>query len=391
MVESLHGGSDYVLLLDDDVMVEPEGIVRGVVFADLCRTPTIVGGHMFSMYARSLLHAYAENVQRWRFWWGPVSSSEHDHDLGAHNLRSTPWLHRRFDVDYNGWWMCLIPRAALERIGLSLPLFIKWDDAEYGLRAQAADIATVSLPGMAVWHVPWTDKDDGIDWQAYHHARNRVVAALLHSPYPRGGNVVRESLTTQLKHLLSMQYSAAELRLIALEDVFRGPGALHEDLPGKLKEIRALRAEYPDAVYRSDATVYPTTRRRKPPRRGREPEVPHGRVGVLSTALSGVLKQFRRVDALAEEHPQASVAHMDARWWMLSQFDSALVSAADGTGMAWYRRDRKRFTDMLQRTIAVHQRLAREWPELSRAYRDALDEVASPQEWEKTIAAAGTS
>ena len=34
--------------------------------------------------------------------------------------------------------MCLIPRVVIEEIGLSLPLFIKWDDAEYGLRAKAA-------------------------------------------------------------------------------------------------------------------------------------------------------------------------------------------------------------------------------------------------------------
>ena len=43
------------------------------------------------------------------------------------------------------------------------------------------------MPGAAVWHVPWTDKNDALDWQAYFHQRNRFVAALLHSPYERGG------------------------------------------------------------------------------------------------------------------------------------------------------------------------------------------------------------
>ena len=68
------------------------------------------------------------------------------HNLGHHNLRNTPWLHRRVDVDYNGWWMCLIPTTVIKEIGLSLPLFLKWDDAEYGLRAKAAGFATVSFP-----------------------------------------------------------------------------------------------------------------------------------------------------------------------------------------------------------------------------------------------------
>ncbi len=57
------GRSDYVLLMDDDIRLDPEGILRAATFADLARRPTIVGGHMFSMYDRSLLHAFAEAVE----------------------------------------------------------------------------------------------------------------------------------------------------------------------------------------------------------------------------------------------------------------------------------------------------------------------------------------
>jgi galactofuranosylgalactofuranosylrhamnosyl-N-acetylglucosaminyl-diphospho-decaprenol beta-1,5/1,6-galactofuranosyltransferase len=386
MVETVAAGvSSYVLLLDDDVRVEPEGIARAVVFADLARTPTVVGGHMFSMYQRSLLHALGEKVQRWRFWWGPVDNTAEDHDLAQGNLRATPWLHRRVDVDYNGWWMCLIPTAVIRSIGASLPLFIKWDDAEYGLRAAEADVPTVSLPGMAVWHVPWTDKDDAVDWQAYFHARNRVVAALLHSPYDRGGNVTRESFSIQVKHLLSMQYSTAELRLMALEDALAGWEQLHADLPGKLAQVRALRASFADSTYRPDAAAYPRTRRRKPPRKGKEFEVPTGRAGILAAAAGGVVKQLRGVDALAARHPQADVAHMDARWWVLSRFDSALVSSADGTGVAWYKRDPRRFAALLRRSVVVHQRLLREWPELARSYRAGLEGLASVEAWRGSL------
>ena len=73
----------------------------------------------------------------------------------------------------------------VREIGLAIPVFIKWDDAEYALRARAAGYPTVSMPGVAAWHVPWLDKNDAQDWQAYYHLRNRVVTALLHSPLRR--------------------------------------------------------------------------------------------------------------------------------------------------------------------------------------------------------------
>ena len=78
--------------------------------------------------------------------------------------------------------MCLFPREVLEQLGLPLPLFIKWDDAEYSLRALAARASDRhACPASAIWHMPWADKNDSTDWTAYFHLRNRLVVAALHS------------------------------------------------------------------------------------------------------------------------------------------------------------------------------------------------------------------
>src|SRR6185437_7563423 len=98
-----------------------------------------------------------------------------------------------------------MPTTVIREIGLSLPAFIKWDDAEYGVRARDRGFPTVSLPGVASWQVPWDEKDDARNWQAYYHLRNRLVSALLHSPAAKGGALVSESLERQLQSLLSMQ------------------------------------------------------------------------------------------------------------------------------------------------------------------------------------------
>jgi galactofuranosylgalactofuranosylrhamnosyl-N-acetylglucosaminyl-diphospho-decaprenol beta-1,5/1,6-galactofuranosyltransferase len=379
------GRSTYVLFLDDDIVAETESIVRAVTFGDLARRPTIVGGHMFSIFAKARLHSFGEIVNRHRFWWMSPKSAEADWDFGARNLRSTRWLHRRLDVDFNPWFMCLIPMQVVREIGLSLPLFIKWDDSEYGLRAQAAGFPTVSMPGAAVWHIPWTDKNDALDWQAYFHQRNRFIAALLHSPFEHGGRLIRESLNHQIKHLFAMQYSTVELRHLALKDVLAGPEELHDALGSKLGEVREFRKEFPDAQVSADPDAFPPVRHSKPRRRTDTSEIPSKPAQLVSAVLGG-LRQFRGARPLSREFPESNIPAMDARWYHLATLDSAIVSMPDGTSAAFYRREPDQFRDLLRRTLEIHERLYREWPTLSRRYRDALGDVTSPERWEPTFA-----
>jgi galactofuranosylgalactofuranosylrhamnosyl-N-acetylglucosaminyl-diphospho-decaprenol beta-1,5/1,6-galactofuranosyltransferase len=380
------GRSKYVLFLDDDIVAEPESILRTVTFGDLARRPTIVGGHMFSIYAKSVLHSFGEIVNRHRFWWMSPKFAEDEWDLGARNLRSTRFLHRRLDVDFNPWFMCLIPTEVVREIGLSLPLFIKWDDSEYGLRAQAAGFPTVSLPGAAVWHIPWTDKNDALDWQAYFHQRNRFVAALLHSPFEHGGRLLRESLNHQIKHLIAMQYSTVELRHLALKDVLAGPDQLHAVLGTKLGEIREFRKAFPDAQLSGDPDAFPPVRHSKPRRKNDTAEIP-SRASQLVSAVLGGVRQFRGPRPLSREFPEGNLPAMDARWYNLATLDSAIVSMPDGTSASFYRREPAQFRDLLRRTLEIHERLYREWPTLSQRYRDALADVTSPDTWESTFAA----
>ena len=160
---------------------------------------------MLNLQEPSHLHVMGEIVDRSNFMWTNAPYTQYDHNFAKYPLsdddeRSLE-LHRRIDVDYNGWWMCMIPRQVAEELGQPLPLFIKWDDADYGLRAGEHGYRTVTLPGTAIWHMAWSDKDDAIDWQAYFHLRNRLVVSALHWDatsaawsQPRQGNVETPSL-----------------------------------------------------------------------------------------------------------------------------------------------------------------------------------------------------
>ncbi|GAB3608529.1 glycosyltransferase [Humibacter ginsengiterrae] len=384
MLETIENDeSDYVLLLDDDVEVEPESIRRMVTFANHCIAPAIVGGHMFDMYDKATLHAFAEGIHWKPFMWGPFTPGRHD--FGGSNLRQTAWLHRRYEVDYNGWWMSLIPVSTLKEIGLSLPVFIKWDDAEYSLRAREHGVPTVTMPGAAVWHVSWVDKDDSHDWQAFFHARNRIVTALLHSPEKRGGLLWRSNLAGDVKNLLTMDYYTVAMRMEAIRNVLEGPGQLHADMLGRLSRVRELGKQFRESTIIKDAEQIPhfPAREIMSVTTGKSDPGPHGARFVL-WLLRQVVRHSRKVTTDVSA-PHGHLAFQDARWFDVPNWDSVLISRAEGSGATWHVRNPRAFRKLLREAVKLNLLYRREWDRLAREYREALPEITSIGTWRNTI------
>lgn len=376
--------SGFVQLLDDDVRIEPESVRRSIVFGRFASTPTIVGAHMFDLLDRPKLHAWAEVIDDAPFMWRNLNQEKMPHDFSAVNLRQSPELHMRLDADYNGWWMCLIPVEAIREVGLALPAFIKWDDAEYCIRAGEAGFPTVSMPGVALWHVSWVGKDDSIDWQAYFHARNRIVSALLHSRSPRGGTLLRHSRRVDLKHLMMMQYYPVALRHRAIRDILSGPQHMWRTLPTAMPAARKLAAEFPETVTHKDTGVPLRARQGRVVLKRARPQERNGPTGLslrLFTARTLLSHWLHAPDPANVAQPQVEFGKEDAQWWLLPGFDSALVGAADGSGQNVYTRDRARYRRMLRNSLRLHRALLRRWDALSAAYRDALPELTSAESW----------
>ena len=384
MLETVKAGdSGYIILLDDDVEIEPESIRRAVTFANYCLQPTIVGGHMFDMYDKAQLHAFAEGIKWSSFMWGPLTPERHD--FGAANLRQTPWMHRRYDVDYNGWWMSLIPVEVITKIGASLPVFIKWDDAEFSLRARENGVGTVSLPGAAVWHVSWVDKDDTHDWQAFFHERNRLITALLHSPEQRGGRLWRSMLASDVKNLLTMDYYTIAMRMAAIKNVFEGPDQLHADMIDRLARVRAMGSGFTEAklIKASDQIPHFPARENKELTDRIVNPGPRG-VFFVTWLIAQVVRHSRKVTSDVSK-PHGHLAYQDARWFEVPLWDSVLVSNAEGSGATWHIRDPKKFRALLIESIRLNRRYRREWDRLRAQYRAALPHITSLERWEETI------
>jgi galactofuranosylgalactofuranosylrhamnosyl-N-acetylglucosaminyl-diphospho-decaprenol beta-1,5/1,6-galactofuranosyltransferase len=149
--------------------------------------------------------------------------------------------------------------------------------------------------------------------------------------------------------------------------------------------VNALRKQFTDAQLEPDREAFPEVRRKKPPRKGRDTiEIP-SRVARLVTAGLAPIRQLRPVRELSREHPEVEIRAMDAKWYRLTSFDSAVVSMNDGTSAALYRRDPSTFRQLALRTAQLHERLVREWPQLAEQYRAELSSITSPEAWEETF------
>ncbi|MCX4093845.1 glycosyltransferase [Nocardia sp. alder85J] len=365
-VSAREGEPVDILLMDDDILCEPETVLRLNAFANLTTEPTLVGAQMLFLLNPDYLNVSAEEVH--------LNELRHGQKVPK-ALRNTSMLkhhqERRVDAGYNAWWTCLIPAEAVAEIGLPLPIFFQWDDVEYGLRARKAGFVTVTLPNAAVWHADfyWKDYDD---WARYFSMRNSLIVGSLHTDLdPKA--VSRRLLRELSEHLVAMQYGLAHTTLQGIEDFLQGPSVLRDGGRAALAAARSGRGDYPETVQHPMPTAPVRSSDIQLRRATGEPSRP-----LLVLIKRAILQWTGRT-----QHGIIGVTREDAYWWHVSLFDHVVVTDASQAGVRIRRRDKARAMRLLVRTLRVLRRLQRELPELTAQYRAAVPELISRENWER--------
>lgn len=394
------GDSNYVFLMDDDVLAEPESLRRAVIFAELATTPIAVGGQMLNRQKPLRMESTGERVDSRKIIWKAAP-------LGKAEVRMDRYSQDRVvDVGYNAWWACLIPLDVVREIGLSMPMFIKWDDVEYGLRMAQHGVLTVTLPGVAVWHESWELKDAETDWTLYFFIRNRLIAwAILSADLPRSirssrlQTILREYfLRDVLRNVARRSLSSVHAVNMAIADFLLGPGILDTPLDELVTRVRAGRREYPgDHV---EAPFTPTGRAPADPKRLPVPLRPLGMARSLSRELgiSRPLVPLPVPPSLLKPKPVADewepwreavdrgpVTLPDSadHWWALMDYADAIVVSVDGTKAVRRRREPRAAREVTRRFLALGRELLRRSDQLATDYAAARDHYISPEAWEK--------
>lgn len=216
MIEAMEADDPptHLLLMDDDILLDPRIVARAAAFAANAAADVVVGGQAIEL----------ERPARLQEAWGRLGDNWLPRMEGSHLDLTAPGALQFWDqcpdVHYNGWWFSMIPMRAIRACGLPTPIFLRGDDIEYGLRLRAAGVPTVPLPGLGVWHASVRYKHVGM--VQYYDLRNGLITAATHPELaPPPGTM--QVLGWAMHHLLVHRYRAAAASLMALADFLAGP------------------------------------------------------------------------------------------------------------------------------------------------------------------------
>ena len=365
MYEVTAGSADAnVLLMDDDVRVEPETILRMTALANHATTPTLVGAQMLYLYNPDYLLVSAESVDLTRLEAGlPADEWSLQDQSVIENVQE-----RRIDAPYNAWWSCLIPASVIREIGLPMPYFFQWDDIEYGVRAGSRGFPTVTLPGAAVWHADFYWKD-GDDFGQFFGQRNSLITASIHSDFGVMG--LAKILARRVSQaIVGMRYGYAHTLLAAINAFLEGPATLADGGQAALARVRAERADYPETKVSPISELPATIDVRRA-------------VGQLKEGREDLVLAKRIAGQLSGRVQRGPVAipYEDAHWWHVSVFDEAYVTDASQTGVRLRRRDvalAKSLSRELARTL---KRFHADAAGARAQFRAAVPELTSRKNW----------
>ena len=170
------------------------------------------------------------------------------------------------------------------------------------------------------------------------------------------------------------------IQIEAMKDFLAGPDQLFDILESSLPRIQGVRSNYSDAQVVASAADLPAAT---------------GAPGVPTANIGGRLGKLKKLPWVAKslvhlahsedrehwEAPQLNLTAGEARWFTLSRVDSATVSTAGGTGVAFRKRDKQLADDLVAQTRQLHKEIRRRWAELQREYTAAKAELTSHDNW----------
>lgn len=233
-------GITHALLTDDDIILEPEAVSRTYALLRVMNEKYLdafIGGAMLDLERPNIQH---ESGASWNG--GVLESNKSGLDLSHYEACLYNEVEEK--CDFNAWWYCAFPTSILSEVNLPLPIFIRGDDIEFGLRNMKH---LILMNGICVWHEPFEAKRSSSLF--YYITRNLFIDNAIHSLGFNGKTLFKDVRRQIVKEIISYKYSNAEMLMESVLDFLKGVGWLKEqDGEALHKEIMLKGYQFKDAI-----------------------------------------------------------------------------------------------------------------------------------------------
>lgn len=203
----------HVLFMDDDILIETESLFRTYAILRCVKSEyreAFIGGAMLRLDQQNI---QVESGASWN------AGNLHSLKCGLNLNTVDACLYNEVEeyTEFNAWWYCCMPMSLVNEKNLPLPIFIRGDDLEYGLRNMKN---LILLNGVCVWHEPFENKYSS--FLEYYILRNLLYDNAAHFPNYSKWRFLRRFCSSVLRNIIYYRYKNVDLIFRGVEDFFRG-------------------------------------------------------------------------------------------------------------------------------------------------------------------------
>ena len=354
------GWSTHVLLMDDDITLEPEALVRTFALFTFARDANLcIHGAMLSE-EQAWMQFEAGSKYRWRSLY-PLRAIGREDDLRERKLALRDVREKKFA--YTAWWYTAFP-ISITRDN-PLPVFVRGDDVAFGLMHTGKH--SVTMNGVIVWHADFGLKNNPSS--LFYEKRNFAIVDTLIFANHHWWHLARRFIALSFRNLFSMRYASVEYMIRGVRAYLAGPEALMAtDHSALHDELRKVTEEKPGPLSAELAAVAITKPRPKAIRL----------IGfALAIPLVGgyILPKIVRRDVL-------KTAPIDSRAVGLATRYNRILYRHDRLPEGFLvERDSRRFFSLLREVCIVTKDIALNYRRLKREYKAAYPTLVSDASW----------
>ncbi len=237
MAIGLERKSTHILLNDDDAYINPESVFRTIQFFSI-----ILPDYEKHSISGVFLDIDKPNITReigGLFKKGNRTILKNGADISTE--KGIMSITEEQYIDYSSWTYCCIPSATIKECGFPLPMFVSFDDTEYGLRLKGKIIV---IPGITTWHQTYRTYPLK---HRYYDMRNRLITSACSEGLSHES--IDNIFDCILSEIAAYRYDCSEEMIKGVYDFLKGPEyvfnsckeGIHKTDSLELEELEKLR------------------------------------------------------------------------------------------------------------------------------------------------------